>query len=113
MFGRKAKIKWNGEEYELTVTMELVSAIDDEVNVLATAIELDKGGIPKVTLIAKLYAALLQSCGANVSKEQVYESIMSDPVSSTELVAACQDVLRLCFPQLESSERTNGKKDKG
>jgi hypothetical protein len=113
LFGRKAKLGWKGEKHELTVTMELVEAIDEEVNVLATAIELDKGGIPKITLVSKLYAVLLSGAGVSVTKEDVYESIMSSPADSADLVAAARYVLQLCFPQLETSERTTGKKQKG
>ena len=86
MFGRKATLGWKGEKHELTITMELVESIDNEVNVLATAIELDKGGIPKITLVAKLYAVLLKNAGVEVTQEQVYESIMSSPAESADLV---------------------------
>lgn len=113
LFGRKASLGWKGEKHEITVTMELVEAIDNEVNVLATAIELDKGGIPKITLVSKLYAVLLASADVKVTKEEVYESIMSSPADSADLVAAARYVLQLCFPQLETSERTTTKKPKG
>lgn len=110
MFGRKATLGWQGEKHELTITMELVESIDNEVNVLATAIELDKGGIPKITLVAKLYAVLLKSAGVEVTQEAVYESIMSSPAESADLVAASRYVIQLCFPQLETSERVSDKK---
>lgn len=110
MFGRKATLGWQGEKHELTITMELVESIDNEVNVLATAIELDKGGIPKITLVAKLYAVLLKSAGVEVTQEEVYESIMSSPAGSADLVAAARYVIQLCFPQLETAERVSDKK---
>ncbi len=110
LFGRKAKLGWNGEKHELTVTMELVEAIDEEVNVLAAAIDLDKGGIPKITLVAKLYAVLLNSVGVNVTKEEVYESIMASPADSADLVASVRYVLQLCFPQLDGGIKGDSKK---
>lgn len=110
LFGRKAKISWQGEKHELTVTMELVEAIDEEVNVLATAIELDKGGIPKITLVSKLYAVLLSATGVSVTKEEVYESIMSSPADSADLVASVRYVLQLCFPQLDGGIKGGDKK---
>ncbi len=114
MFGRKAKIKWNGEEHDLVMSMEVVESIDHEINVLATAIELDKGGIPKVTVVAKTYAVLLQACGVDVTKDEVYQSIMSDPASTgPELTMATKAVLGLCFPELESAERPEKVKKKG
>ncbi len=115
LFGRKAKLKWLGEEHELEVTMSLVEDIDTEVNVLATTIELDKKGIPKITLVAKLYAILLRHAGVDVTKEEVYETFMADPVANADLVSAARYALGLCFPEIESAERTpsKGKKSKG
>jgi len=110
MFG-KTTLGWEGEKYEIRMTMELVEAIDQEVNVLATAIELDKGGIPKMSVVAKLYALLLQSAGVDVAQEDVYRSIMKEPAESAELVGAARHAITLCFPDLESPERT--KKDEG
>lgn len=110
MFGRKASLGWKGEKHELTITMELVESIDNEVNVLATAIELGKGSIPKITLVSKLYAVLLKSTGVDVKQEEVYESIMSSPTESADLVAAARYVIQLCFPQLETSERVSDEK---
>lgn len=110
MFG-KTKLGWQGEQYELQMTMELVEELDEEVNVLATAIEIDKGGIPKITLVSKVYALLLQAAGADVSKEDVYKSIVKSPADSATLVASLRHALSLCFPDLEGAER--GKKGKG
>ena len=113
LFGRKAKLGWQGETHEITVTMELVEDLDEKVNVLATAIELSKGEIPKITLISKLYSTLLSHVGVKASKEEVYESIMSSPAESGDLVAAARYVIDLCFPELETGERTAGKKSDG
>lgn len=111
MFGRKVKLKWEGEEYELTITMDgVVEELDEKVNILATAIELDKDGIPKVTLVAKVYAIMLKHAGADVSKERVYESIMANPVSSAELVQATRYALQLCFPQIDEGIKGGSKK---
>ena len=110
MFGRKAKLGWQGEQYEITVTMELVEDLDEKVNVLATAIELGKGDIPKITLVAKLYSTLLYHAGVNVSKEDVYESIMSAPAESAELVAAARHAIDLCFPRIDEGIKGSKKK---
>lgn len=115
MFGRKTKLGWQGEQYELTITMEVVESIDMEVNLLATAVEIDKGGIPKVTVVAKLYALLLQAAGLDVTKEDVYESMLGDIEDGAKMTAAARYAISLCFPQLESAERAgkSGKKGKG
>ena len=56
MFGRKIKLKWLGEEYTLNTTFEMAEEIDEQVNILKTSIDIDSGGVPKVTTVAKLYS---------------------------------------------------------
>ena len=111
MFG-KAKLGWSGEQYELDMSMSVIEELDSEINVLQTALELDKGGIPKITLIAKVYSILLQFAGVNVTKEDVYTSIMKDPANSSDLVLAARYAINLCFPpKLDTSERTEKKQE--
>ena len=110
MFG-KTTLKWQGEEYTVNMTMPLIEEIDQQVNILQVSIDLNKGGVPKVAIIAKLYALLLQSAGAKVTQEIVYRSIMSNPADSKTLVDATTEAVALCFPDIESAER--GKKGEG
>ena len=111
MFGRTAKLKWQGKEYSLVITMDgVVEDLDNQINILAAAIELDKGGIPKVTLVSKIYAIMLSHAGADVTKDQVYESIMSNPADSAELVNAARFALQLCFPPIEEGIKGSSKK---
>lgn len=111
MFGRKVKLKWQGEEHELTITMDgVVEELDNELNILSVAIELDKGGIPKVTLVSKVYAILLKHAGASVTKEDVYSSIMSNPADSAELVSAARYAIGLCFPEIDEGIKGDSKK---
>lgn len=110
MFNDSVKLKWQGKEYDCPITMRLAKAMEKGgVNILATAVELDNGGIPKVTLIAEIYSWLLGAGGCEVSEEEVYLSIMGAPGESTELVTSAKYAINLFFPKFESPERSGNK----
>ena len=110
MFNDSVKLKWKGKEYTCPITMNLAKAMEKGgVNILATAIELDNGGIPKVTVVAEVYSWLLGAGGCDVSEEEVYISIMSSPGKSTELVTSAKYAINLFFPKFESPERSEKK----
>ena len=106
MFGRKIKLKWLGEEYTLNTTFEMAEEIDEQVNILKTSIDIDSGGVPKVTTVAKLYSVLLSHAGKDVSAAAIYESIMADPADSVTLIQAARAALYNLFPEGEKAERT-------
>lgn len=113
MFNDSIKLKWQGKEYDCPITMSLAKAMEKGgVNILSTAVELDKGGIPPITLVAELYAWILSAGGCHVTEDEVYASIMSDPADSSELVLAAKRAINLFFPPIESAERTSKKAKK-
>lgn len=112
MFGRKATLKWEGKEYELTVTMDVAVDVDESINILAASVELEKGGIPKMTMIAKMYSVLLVHAGAKVTDEDVYKKLMTldDVSASSEIVNLTRNALALFFPKIDAPERPAHKK---
>lgn len=109
MFDDSVKLKWQGKEYDCPVTMDLVKTMErNGVNILQTRIQLEKGGIPPVSLVAELFSYVLQAGGCNVTEQAIYESIMSDAASveSIDLLKAAMHVSAMFFPALESAERT-------
>ena len=101
------KLKWDGQEYSCPVTMSLIKDMERSgVNILQSAIMIDKGGIPPISLIAELYAHILRAGGCNVTEDEIYNSIMSAPADSVELVAAARVALTAFFPNLDSAERS-------
>jgi hypothetical protein len=109
MFGRKVKLKWDGAEYTLSTTFELAEEIDSEINILQTALDIDSGGIPKITVVSKLYSVLLRYAGASVGAADIYKSIMANPADSAALINAARVGLNCLFPEVESAERDAGK----
>lgn len=113
MFNDVVKLKWKGKSYECPITMDLIKRIErDGINILKTAMILDSGGIPPISLISEFYAWLLNEGGCDVSEEEIYESIMSDPVKSSDLVLAAKFAIQLFFPKIETPERPSKKEKK-
>ena len=112
MFNDSVKLKWEGKEYDCPITMRLAKAMERSgVNILATALELDKGGVPKVTFVAELYSWILGAGGCEVTEDEVYISIMSNLSDSAALITSAKYAINLFFPKFESPER-NTKKTK-
>lgn len=110
MFTDSVKLKWQGKSYDCPITMSLVKRMERAgLNILETAIELDKGGIPKISLVSELYAWLLIEGGADVTEENVYESIMADPVGASDLVLSAKLAIQLFFPKVDAPERQSKK----
>lgn len=116
MFNDSVKLKWQDREYDCPITMNLVKTMErNGVNILATRIQLEKGGIPPVSLVAELFSYVLQSGGCNVTEQAIYESVMSNAASdeSMNMLKAAMHVSAMFFPSLENAERTgndSGKK---
>jgi hypothetical protein len=110
MFNDSVKLKWEGKEYDCPITMKLAKAMERSgVNILASAIELDQGGVPKVTFVAEIYSWILGAGGCEATEEDVYISIMSNLSDSTALVTSAKYAINLFFPKLESPERGSKK----
>lgn len=112
MFNDSVKIKWNGKEYECPITMELIKQMErNGANVLLTRVQIERGGIPPVSLVAEMFAAVLQYGGCPVTESEIYESIMKDTSSdqSIGLLKMADFVSSLLIPQLEAPERKPGK----
>lgn len=112
MFNEIAKVKWKGKEYECPITMELVKVMErNGANVLLTRVQIEKGGIPPVSLVAEMFAYVLQAGGCSVTESEIYESIMKDSASddSLSMLKAADYVSSLFLPRLESADRTGGK----
>ena len=110
MFNESVKLKWKGEEYECVITMGLIKEMERSgINILKTAIDIDKPGIPLVSIVSELYSHLLRAGGCDVTEEDVYISIMSAPQDAVELTNAAKHAISFFFPALESSERPGNK----
>lgn len=113
LFGRKAKLKWDGEDYEVLITADLLLTVDEQINIVQTALTLDKGTVPPIAKIAKLYSLMLGSAGVIATHEAVYEKMYSNMVDGDfELIILAKTLISLFIPSIEEPERKPVKKGK-
>jgi hypothetical protein len=85
---RELTIKWKGEEYRFVPSMKLMRSIEmGDISFTDIAVRTSQGR-PPVSHIAFVLSKMLQSAGAKVSDEQVYEELVTgDQESITSLIS--------------------------
>jgi hypothetical protein len=98
---KKLELNWQGEEYSLLVTMEVIDRIDDKVNV-GKLLYSEAVDDVRITKKAKLIATVLSEAGAEVSQEDVYNELMA--VDSAEVNALYSSVLWAMIPEQKKKD---------
>jgi hypothetical protein len=85
---RELTIKWKGEEYRFVPSMKLMRSIEmGEISFTDIAVRTSQGR-PPISHISFVLAKMLQSAGAKVTDEQVYEELVTgDQESITFLIS--------------------------
>jgi len=85
---RELTIKWKSEEYRFVPSMKLMRSIEmGDISFTDIAVRTSQGR-PPISHIAFVLSKMLQSAGANVTDEQVYEEIVTgDQESITSLIS--------------------------
>ena len=85
---RELTIKWKGEEYRFVPSMKLMRTIEmGDISFTDIAVRTSQGR-PPVSHIAFVLSKMLQSAGAKVTDEQVYEELVTgDQESITSLIS--------------------------
>lgn len=85
---RELTIKWKGEEYRFVPSMKLMRSIEmGDISFTDIAVRTSQGR-PPVSHIAFVLSKMLQSAGAKVTDEQVYEELVTgDQESITSLIS--------------------------
>lgn len=86
---REMSIAWKGKEYTFTPSMRLMRSIEmGDISFTDIAVRTSQGR-PPISHIAFVLSKMLQSAGANVTDEQVYEELVTgDQASITDLIGA-------------------------
>lgn len=108
---RALSLTWDGQEYDIAVTMKLIDKIEDKINLFQLAAQLESGDI-RFSKVAQLFAVLLQSAGAKVTADDVYQGMFSGgDVNPADLIVVLGEVFAAIFPEPpEKSEATPPKK---
>ena len=106
-------IEWNGEKHTIPVNMALINRIENAgINLMQMSIDLAGGSIPKFSLVATMYAIMLQSKGMEVTADQVWSAICKNKAIPIATYASA--ALNAFFPEVEmDSDGEEVKKGKG
>lgn len=85
---RELTIKWKGEEYKFVPSMRLMRSIEmGDISFTDIAVRTSQGR-PPISHIAFVLSKMLQSAGAKVTDEQVYEELVTgNQASITDLIS--------------------------
>lgn len=84
---RELTIKWKGAEYTFVPSMKLMRSIEmGDISFTDIAVRTSQGR-PPISHISLVLAKMLQSAGAKVTDEQIYEELVSGSQDNvTELI---------------------------
>lgn len=85
---RELTIKWKGEEYKFVPSMRLMRSIEmGDISFTDIAVRTSQGR-PPISHIAFVLSKMLQSAGAKITDEQVYEELVTgNQASITDLIS--------------------------
>lgn len=100
---KEVEIQWQGKPYIVPISMALINRIENaNVNLMLLAVDLAAGGIPKTSLVATMYAILLQAGGCAVTNEEVWTAMTKgDAVKISKFANAA---LNAFFPEVENDD---------
>lgn len=99
---RELTIKWKGEEHRFVPSMKLMRSIEmGDISFTDIAVRTSQGR-PPVSHIAFVLSKMLQSAGAKVTDEQVYEELING--SATD-VADLISLVMLAFSPSETKAK--------
>lgn len=97
---RKAvNINWNGKQYSILVTMEVIERLEEKVNLVTMATQANSRDL-RFSHAAKLIAAFLNEGGANVTTEEVYAGMFGGgDVTPAQLGDMMREIFAVVFPE--------------
>lgn len=101
------ELTFQGEKYEIPMSMALNNKIERAgVNLFQLQIDLESGGIPPLTLVATMYAIMLQASGKNVTPDDVWEELNHG--ETVEVIQSARVAVMACFPKVKESRKKEG-----
>lgn len=97
-------LAWEGVNYKVIVDMALIERIDDELNILSLA-RMNKPEDVKLTKIAKLIYILLDSAGADVDAESVYQNMAINTPDDESMFTVVGAILPKLLPNFNSGKK--------
>lgn len=107
-------IEWAGEEYSVTPTFRVINKIEQSVNLATIGSSTMNDGAPRLSNLAVIYAALLNSVGVNVGADEVYAAMYGANdgagLTQAEIIQASAEVVAALIPRNAPKEKSAKKK---
>jgi hypothetical protein len=105
------ELSYQGKSYSVPLSMGLINKIESNgVNLFKLQIDLEAGGIPPLTLVATMFATVLQAAGAKVTPDDVWREINHG--ETIEIIQAARLAVMACFPKVPEKKSSKGGKGK-
>lgn len=96
---KPVKLKWAGVEYSTLVTMAVIERVDRELNILSLA-QMATPELVQITKVSRLIHILLTEGGAQLTAEDVYESLNDENLIQKDVFyTILGDVMPLLLPK--------------
>lgn len=97
---REVSISWNGKDYTVRPTFELINRIENTISAAGIAGRMEKGDVP-VSHVAFLLAEMLRFAGVKVTNEEIHQELFHGDADALWLVAS--NALAAMFPTPKKS----------
>lgn len=99
---RELELSWQGEQYRVKPTMDLLNQIEQKVSLSNVAYRIANGD-PPLTQLATIIAAFLRAAGCRkVTSEEVYLEMMTGEPEQVQ--AMSHALMQAAFPQLGKAD---------
>lgn len=95
------KMTWNGKDYNVLINMRVIDYIENHINLLKM-VNLAQTSDLRLSHAANLIAILLNTQGADVTQEEVYEGIWGsadDENGPAQVIDLVKQILLAIFPE--------------
>ena len=107
---KRINLVWKDQSYDVLMTMRLIERIEEHINLSRMVSDCSTGNL-KVSHASRLIAIILESGGAKVTPEEIWEDIFSGgDFSPTEMVETITAILSTIFPEPKKKPSTLSKK---
>jgi hypothetical protein len=104
---RESVIAWGGKEYTFTPSMRLLRNIESDGTSIMHVAHMVHTGKPQASIMARIVAMVMQSAGANVSEDDIYQAIMvGEQEQALSLYGA---VMEAISPSAPSEKKPEGR----
>ena len=107
---KRISLVWKDKPYDVLMTMRLIERIEEHINLSRMVSDCSTGNL-KVSHASRLIAIILESGGAKVTTEEIWEDIFcGGDFSATEMVETITAILSTIFPEPKKKSSISSKK---